>query len=200
MIIAKHKDGSIKIPSGYFGNDKDNIFVKESFLQSDHLIKFQEYAPKAGDFDKTNDYWDGRIHNTPAMMNQNKEMFEILSNYYLPRVKREIELSFSVELQDNHPLMTVWRVGDYQPPHIDKADEPGGDGPYPGSDFGAIIYLNDNYEGGEIYFPNQSLTIKPKAGSLVYFPGDSCYPHGVKEIVSGVRYTLPTFWKAMRVL
>lgn len=54
----------------------------------------------------------------------------------------------------------------------------------------SIIYLNDDYVGGEISFPNRGISIKPSAGSLVSFPGNKHYVHEVKKISSGIRLTL----------
>ena len=65
----------------------------------------------------------------------------------------------------------------------------------------ALLYLNDNYQGGELYFPNiqgangQPLQIKPKAGDFVLFGGDDRYLHGVKEVTQGERYVV-TLWFA----
>lgn len=57
-----------------------------------------------------------------------------------------------------------------------------------------LIYLNDNYEGGEIYFPGHDLEIKPKAGMFITFPGNTNYVHGV-HAASENRYTLSMFIK-----
>lgn len=53
-----------------------------------------------------------------------------------------------------------------------------------------LAYLNDDYDGGELYFPDQDVTVKPKRGSIVTFPGNAHYIHGVKEITGGVRHTI----------
>jgi len=53
-----------------------------------------------------------------------------------------------------------------------------------------LAYLNDDYEGGELYFPELNFGIKPKVGMLILFPGSLHYVHGVAPITSGVRYTL----------
>lgn len=58
--------------------------------------------------------------------------------------------------------------------------------------FGLIIYLNDNYEGGEIYYPSIDLKIKPKKHSLVIHPAN--LSHRVEKVRNiGVRYILSTF-------
>lgn len=33
-----------------------------------------------------------------------------------------------------------------------------------------IICLNDDYEGGELYFPIQDITVKLKKGQILVFP------------------------------
>jgi hypothetical protein len=60
-----------------------------------------------------------------------------------------------------------------------------------------LFYINDDYEGGELYFPNQGIQFKPKRGSAYFFPGDMNYVHGVTKIKSGIRYTCPFFWEIL---
>ena len=55
-----------------------------------------------------------------------------------------------------------------------------------------VSYLNDGYEGGELYFRLQDLNIKPKAGDLVIFPSAFAYPHRAMPVKSGVKYSLVT--------
>jgi predicted 2-oxoglutarate/Fe(II)-dependent dioxygenase YbiX len=55
-----------------------------------------------------------------------------------------------------------------------------------------VAYLNDEYEGGEIYFRLQELNIKPKAGDLIVFPSTFAYPHRAMPVKSGVKYSLVT--------
>lgn len=50
----------------------------------------------------------------------------------------------------------------------------------------AALFLTDDYEGGELYFPEIEASIKPKRGDLVLFPGH-CTNHGVNEVTKGTR-------------
>ena len=60
--------------------------------------------------------------------------------------------------------------------------------------FGLVLYLNDDYEGGEIIYPEIDLEHKPKAGSLVVH--SASLPHGVNEVKNTkVRYVLTSFVK-----
>jgi hypothetical protein len=52
-----------------------------------------------------------------------------------------------------------------------------------------MYYINDNYDGGEIVFPEYDLKIKPKSNSIIMFPGNENYRHGVLEVLKGFRYT-----------
>ena len=47
--------------------------------------------------------------------------------------------------------------------------------------------LNDNYEGGQFMLRDRE--IKLKTGDILLFPSGIVYPHGVKEIKKGVRYS-----------
>jgi hypothetical protein len=62
-------------------------------------------------------------------------------------------------------------------------------------DKSGLLYLNDDYEGGELVFPEQGLSIKAEAGSLIFFEGDYKKPHGVNQVISGTRYNLVTFYE-----
>lgn len=55
-------------------------------------------------------------------------------------------------------------------------------------------YPNDDYEGGEIEFPNFKLKIKPKANQAVFFPSNYVYAHIVNKVTSGYRYAVVNWW------
>ena len=65
--------------------------------------------------------------------------------------------------------------------------------PPPAIMYSSTIYLNDDYEGGETRFPKQNYKTKPEPGTLIMFPATCMYPHEVKEVTSGVRYTYSLF-------
>lgn len=58
-----------------------------------------------------------------------------------------------------------------------------------------LLYLNDNYEGGEIYF-SSGLELKPRQGSLLAFDGGGVNRHGVRQNTGDTaRYVLVAFWE-----
>ena len=58
-----------------------------------------------------------------------------------------------------------------------------------------VAYLNDDYQGGELYFPEHDFGVRPKKGMLILVPGSLHYVHGVAPITSGTRYTLSQWCK-----
>lgn len=62
------------------------------------------------------------------------------------------------------------------------------------NDIATLVYINDDYDGGEIYFPDHNIYIKPKSGDLLCFPDNPDFVHGVKPIINGIRYTTPRWF------
>ena len=54
----------------------------------------------------------------------------------------------------------------------------------------AVIYLNDNYQGGELEFPRFGVELKPKQGDIAIFPSTYIYEHASKEMIDGVKYSV----------
>ena len=63
--------------------------------------------------------------------------------------------------------------------------------------FSAILILNDDYEGGELCFrePNgeNEIKIENKKGKLILWPSNFMYPHTVKPVTKGTRYSVVTW-------
>ena len=74
----------------------------------------------------------------------------------------------------------------------------------PQRDYTGLVYLNDNFTGGELVFPDRDVVIIPKPGLLVGFPSNHKFVHAVPKVLSGKRYSLPVWFtvnaaKAMQV-
>jgi hypothetical protein len=64
-----------------------------------------------------------------------------------------------------------------------------------GASMSVVYFLNDDFAGGELVFPELDLIVKPEAGTLVCFPSDHNYVHGVNPVTSGHRYTVVTWMR-----
>jgi hypothetical protein len=56
-----------------------------------------------------------------------------------------------------------------------------------------ILYLNDDFEGGETEFLYKSLRLKPKKGTLVVFPGGFTHTHRGNPPLTGTKYVITSF-------
>jgi|TARA_R110000803_G_scaffold36984_1_gene79649 predicted 2-oxoglutarate/Fe(II)-dependent dioxygenase YbiX len=58
----------------------------------------------------------------------------------------------------------------------------------------AIFILNNDYEGGELCFRNPDgsgeITIDKKANSIILWPSNFLYPHTVKPVKKGTRFSI----------
>lgn len=76
-----------------------------------------------------------------------------------------------------------YRTGQEYKPHCDG-------GTISGRAISAICYLNDDYKGGEIEFPNFEIKIKPEPGMLILFPSNYAYSHIAHPVTEGTKYAL----------
>lgn len=55
----------------------------------------------------------------------------------------------------------------------------------------AVIYINDDYQGGEIQFPRlDNFTYSPQVGDIAVFPSNFIYEHASLPIVEGTKYAV----------
>lgn len=52
---------------------------------------------------------------------------------------------------------------------------------------GIVLYLTDDYEGGEIFYLDKDIKFKPKSGTLICHSGDKDYRHAVLKFTGGQR-------------
>lgn len=213
--LANFNPGSIT-PSGYFGNSEDNIVEILDAVTKEEIDYLLSWARNNTHFDHTSDeynedgnliyqanVWTNRVVTKETFLKHAPELIPYLERIIF-RLKKTIDEFFKVDALPTGPCIVRWPVGTRQEPHADKEMHEGPDTGKPNSfpwyDIGTVFYLNDDYEGGELYFPLQGIEFKPKPGAAYFFPGDKNYIHGVRPVTSGIRYTLPYFWTIERHL
>jgi hypothetical protein len=197
-------------PSGFFGDGPENIVTCENFLTEEERDKLTKFAFNNTVWDYTEDhfnengtviyeanYWKDRVATHDSLMKADPEILDLV-NKMIDRLQPVVEAHFKVKVQPTGPAIVRWPVGTRQDPHADKELHEGPDAgkpnDFPHYDIGSIFYFNEDYEGGELFFPNQGIEFKPKAGNAYFFPGDKNYIHGVRPITGGNRFTSPFFW------
>lgn len=199
-------------PSGYFGNSPDNVVELEDMVTPEEQHYLLTFAKNNTTWDITESQWnengniiyDHRVwedrvatKDTLLKADPTGEVVRILDRV-IERMTPHIREKFQVEVRPTDAAIVRWPVGAMQFPHADKELHEGPDAgtpnEFPWYDLGTVFYLNDDYEGGELFFPLQNIKFKPKPRAAYFFPGDKNYIHGVTKVTSGTRYTAPFFW------
>ena len=60
--------------------------------------------------------------------------------------------------------------------------------------YSSILYLNDDFKGGETLFKNQQEKTVPVKGTAILFPASFGYTHGVAKVEEGTRYTISSWF------
>lgn len=200
-------------PSGFFGSGSENIVELENFMTPDEIDFLDKAARSITVWDVTQShknengtiiydagFWKDRVASRPSL-DQNDPKIGILIENLVNRLKPIIEDFFKVKIQPTGQTVVKWTPGLFQMPHADKELHQGKDAglpnDFPNYDIASLFYINDDYEGGELYFPHQKIQFKPKRGAAYFFPGDMNYVHGVTEIKNSIRYTCPFFWEIL---
>jgi len=200
-------------PSGFFGSGPENIVELENFMTEEEINFLDNAARSLQVWDLTQShvnengtviydagFWKDRVASAPSLDKNDPRIVPMISSLF-NRLQPIIEDFFKVKVQPTGQTIVKWNPGQFQRPHADKELHSGPDAglpnDFPHYDISSLFYINDDYEGGELYFPHQKIQFKPKRGSAYFFPGDMNYVHGVTEITKSLRYTCPFFWEIL---
>mgnify|MGYP002859593280 CR=1 FL=1 len=195
------------VPPGYFGDSSDNIIIIPDLVSPVDLENMSAFMPHIKEWDNPREteyndegvciydasYWWDRMCSGDILQRINPFIFEMINKYIL-KIGMAIEDKFGVSTYARPPVLVRWLPGNEQLPHADKQLNDGTPNPFPTYDLNSIIYWNDDFEGGQIYYPQHDIELEIKAGMGVAHIGDVNYLHGVKEIKSGIRWTTPSFY------
>jgi hypothetical protein len=122
----------------------------------------------------------------------------------VPRLVEECLRNIGTQLQPGEPLypetviLAAIGAGGLHSRHADNCRQNEQDdwvaNHTPHRDVSAIYYLNDEFDGGEIFFERKQLTVKPRRGLLLAFPSDADHVHEVLSVRGGFRYTMPIWF------
>lgn len=172
--------------------------VFDNFLNEDEINLLLNYSNSSQELYNSHisscEYWNKRCIYFFSI--RDKKVQEILIKKSLLMKNTIIENSnVQDKLYVEYPQFVKWEPGWELTPHCDNC-EPDGITPNatPWRSHGGVIYLNDDFDGGEIFYPNLGLEIKPKKGMMVIHPAGLKYLHGVKKVVEGIRHTISVFF------
>jgi hypothetical protein len=136
------------------------------------------------------DCWPTTVDNEFQQNDPNISGKVLPLNNWLTKIREKIEQRISILFPNATRINNIAAIQRYKPNtnmgvHTDNALDPS-------VQYGLIIYLNDDYEGGEVHYPDFNISIKPKAKSIIIHPAS--LPHEVLQIKgSNTRYILSSF-------
>ena len=132
---------------------------------------------------RMNDFWITESHRYHKEL---KDVFFSGINLYTKEFARVIPEGCTPFRINSYP------EGGFMIPHVDNIHHSHGQRwGYP--HITALMFMNDNYDGGEFVMCDGQWTAPKKQGSVVIFPSNFMYPHGVEKVTKGNRYTIMTW-------
>lgn len=163
------------------GSSAKNIYTVDNFLSNEEYQKISNFI---NNYDETS--WVKEPWTTERTPKESipEEIVELLKKIFQTSRLKCMDY-YDIELSDEFRgdyIIRRWSVGSKMRPHVDTDAQKH-------LHIICMYYPNDDYDGGEIVFPDYDLKIKPKSNSLVMFPGNENYVHAVLEVSKGFRHT-----------
>ena len=159
------------------------IKVIPNFISEEDRLKAISLIDK---YDKDNKLLPFEANPEVLVVPLEKETTDLLRIYSDKScVLHKQENGFTRSLYTTESFLSLWKEGAHAGEHIDAHQG------YEFLEFSTVVYLNDDFEGGQIHFPKQTFVYTPKAGDAVMFPSTLEYSHGVFPLEKGRRYTIP---------
>ena len=159
----------MKLSENFIRKKTDLVFYQNNFLLKEECNYWINRAPKLGEGDFN---WDQRTIDITK-----EDIVKKVINFF----KEKLKLNLSIQ----QAQIQNWNVGSSSELHTHHLGRSN-------SKFNSLIYLNDDFEGGE-FFTKNGVIIKPEKGKLTLFNGLKVY-HGVKKVYKKDRVTLIFWW------
>tara|TARA_R100001086_G_scaffold41980_1_gene18497 strand:- start:536 stop:1054 length:519 start_codon:yes stop_codon:yes gene_type:complete len=160
-------------------------YIIEDFIRQEHCQLLIDHYEK-----NKHKCSDGRAFHAKRTLhyeNMTNPTIQAMLKYYFNKTCYFIDHYFQDKVSPwSLPRICRWHKGEIMKMHADKI----------GPDkmkYSSLIYLNDNYEGGEIKFKDEN-PMKLKAGSCILFESDTPNAHQVLKVKKGYRYTIPSWY------
>lgn len=161
----------------------EGIWIVENFLNDLEINILLTEAKKEKNWDPLDGsgHWQGNIFHTSKIESLSDTMSDI-----------EIKLSNLINTSE-YKLNTEDTILRRKTDGSELSMNLHHDKDTPFTKFGVVIYLNDDFEGGEIEYPYLNISIKPKPGLLICHSAEKKYSHQINKMISGTRYMMTRF-------
>ncbi len=166
------------------GSGKDNVKIFNNYLSKEECDNIIELINRT-------ETSNNRLLQSDASGNPSLSLlyYDSLtySERYIPQIQALLEKEYNVKLKPRNSRFAQWVHNNSTAIPIDDL------GHKDSNHLAGWVYLNNDYDGGEVSFVHQGLSIKPNSGDLVLFPGNIHYWYNV-EAANGSRYIMPLWF------
>lgn len=159
--------------------------VVKNFISSEDAQTLLDEINNPSEVNDYPEYYKTRYGGTAYPYNKKviniQKKYSLLSN----EMHQKLNPEETKKIKTFKSFGSVWKSGSYGNEHIDDQ--------YPEEfiNYSTIIYLDDNFSGGDLYFPELNFIYKPKKYDAVFFISNgSLWRHGISKIEDGIRSTL----------
>lgn len=172
-------------------------FLEKKELQ--HCLKWYDYIEENNLWASSLPFWDGRTYDVSQLLDLKHRDSYFIFMKILKKIKNFIyeNIDNSVEMFPDSIQIIKWKEG--QQVHADNVDMDGTPSIASWRVYSSIIYLNNDFIGGQTFFPNYNYEIDPEPGKLAVFSCNLEHAHGIREIEGGVRKTVASFWSGENI-
>lgn len=170
-----------------------NIVEYPDFLTPEECDAIIKYYEDGKELWQETCFFNARVMDPNAPLNAgidnnivNPDFFSALKE----KMKKYGEDAMGRELRNLTFSAHKWYPGAFANDHYDNAELDKTPNAWQDNKMVTIVYLNDNYEGGNLTFNEHGLSIAPKKGTMIAFDVGIENLHGVDKVISGTRYTM----------
>ena len=176
----------IKEYIGYYKNVVP-IALCKTIMNYDYNYQPSTYANHKGKTINTNE----RVLMDECWMGKDNVYYEDIKKAFERVIKKHSDKFslFSVQHTTDFRI-NRYPVGGFMSSHVDNIHHSHGQ-QYGYPQVSVLLYLNDDYEGGEFYVAGKMF--EPEQGSGIIFPSNFMFPHEAKTVTKGMRWRIVTW-------
>ena len=182
--------GAIYIYENLVTNWKEIIdSIENEVKEPDSFVKYDLAATIDG---RTDGRRRNKILHLTAFAERGNEACRLVHNFFALTLEERLR-QYAKHFETSFGEHEYYGLLKYEGANLDHYDAHYDGGPDNNRWISAILYLNDDYENGELEFVHFNEKYKPKAGTLIIFPSNYAYAHIAHSVTKGTKYAIVTW-------
>lgn len=176
----------------------DQIFLIKNFVKPEELDACYQFCISKSQEDWKRRYLDTIIEDALQKFNRD-DIWELEAEGLISINPDWIDKTIDLGEAGQYPWIFAQRIKEFVSDDVEPTPLVGVQRHYTGTSLkehidsetsedlvlAAVVYFNDDYVDGELYFPTRGIELRPPKGSLMLFSTGKEYLHGVKTVGEG---------------